>query len=396
MSLLTHISINEIKSRQENLLQCMDKQKIDAVLLFGHIRIFYFSGFHHLPTERPVVFVFTSKEDLTLLVPNLEEENIPERTPHIQQIRVYREYPGQKHPMYCLKEILGEKNLLDKRIGVDALGWGGGWGYRGPSLNEIGIQNEIINIKDEIDGMRAIKSEEELQLMRLSSYHGNVIHGLLIPNIDIGLSELEICLSTDLDMARYETSAMGENWEPMGGRGTSISITSGWKTSRNHRSPGARRIRNGDVILTGTAPEIGGYMSELERTIIVGKPSDAQKVYFDLATQAQQIAFDAIRPGRRCSDVEFEVNKFLEEKRIYDLTRTHIGHGIGTEGHEIPFLDLGDNTIIKPGMCLTVEPCLFIPGFAGFRHSDTVAVTSDGIEYITNYTRDLDELTVLR
>ena len=297
--------------------------------------------------------------------------------------------------MEHLKDILAENDLLNKRVGVDSAGWGGGWGYRGPSISDVAPQIELVNIKDDIDDMRAIKSEQELELMRLSAYLGNVIHGLLLQNIDVGLSELEICLAADLDMARFEVSAMGELWEPMGNRGVSISITSGWKTARNHRNPGARKIQFGDVILSGTAPEVGGYMSELERTILVGKPTDKHKKYFDLATKAQQIAFDAIRPGRKCSDVERDVNYFLEEKGIYELTRTHIGHGIGTEGHELPFLDLGDDTTIQPGMCLTVEPCLFLPGFAGFRHSDTVAVTSDGIEFITNFTRDLDQLTVM-
>jgi Xaa-Pro dipeptidase len=94
--------------------------------------------------------------------------------------------------------------------------------------------------------------------------------------------------------------------------------------------------------------------------------------------------------------VEHEGNKLFEENWGYNLTQTHIGHGIGTKGHELPFRDLGDETIIKSGSCRTIETCLFIPGFAGFRYSDTVAVTSDGMEYNTNNTRDLDKLTFLR
>ena len=88
------------------------------------------------------------------------------------------------------------------------------------------------------------------------------------------------------------------------------------------------------------------------------------------------------------------MNAFLEEHDLYPLTRTHIGHGIGIEGHEAPFLDLGDDTLIEPGMVLTVEPCLFLPGEAGFRHSDTVLVTEEGCEMLTYYPRDIDSLTV--
>jgi len=108
----------------------------------------------------------------------------------------------------------------------------------------------------------------------------------------------------------------------------------------------------------------------------------------------QQAAFAALRPGRTCSDVEAEVQSEIGKLGFSHLTRHHTGHGMGLEGHESPFLDLGDSTVIAPGMVFSVEPGLYVPGVAGFRHSDTALVTEDGIELATYYPRDLGSLIV--
>lgn len=395
MSMKTQISLKEYQQRIEKIRQYMVDHKLDGLCLFGAMRIFYFSGFHHLATERPVALVLPRHEDMALMVPYLEEENIPIRTPHIKEIKVYREYPGLKHPMRYLAELLQEKGLADKRLGIDSAGWGGGWGYRGPLLMEVVPYATLVNIQQVIDDMRMVKSEEELNLIRLSAHFGNVAHGLLQDYVAVGVSELEIALHTQADATAYMIKALGPEWEPWGRiPGTSVSFTSGPKTAFNHRRTGARKIQVGDVILTDVSAEVGGYVSELERMLIVGSPTDKHKKYFDLEVQAQEVAFSAIRPGARCCDVEKAVNAFLEKHGLYELTRTHIGHGIGLEGHEAPFFDLGDETILRPGMVMTVEPCLFLPSFAGFRHSDTVVVTEEGMEKITYYPRDLESLTI--
>lgn len=153
-------------------------------------------------------------------------------------------------------------------------------------------------------------------------------------------------------------------------------------------------LQAGDVLVTGAAAEVGGYLSELERTMILGSPTDEQARYFDLMVAVQDLAFDAIRPGRTCADVDRAVRAFYEENGIQATWRHHTGHGIGYGMHESPFFDIGDETPIQPGMVLTVEPGIYVPGFAGFRHSDTVLVTDVGIELLTPYPRDLENLTL--
>jgi Xaa-Pro aminopeptidase len=108
----------------------------------------------------------------------------------------------------------------------------------------------------------------------------------------------------------------------------------------------------------------------------------------------QEAGFRAIRPGRTCGDVETDVQSEIARLGFSHLTRHHTGHGIGLEGHERPFLDLGDQTVLEPGMVFSIEPGLYVPGLAGFRHSDTAIVTEDGVELATFYPRDLASLIV--
>jgi len=153
-------------------------------------------------------------------------------------------------------------------------------------------------------------------------------------------------------------------------------------------------IRRGQVLVTGAGAKILGYSAELERTMIVGKPTEEQEKYFNLMLEARKVAFENIKPGVRCSDVDRAVRKYFKDRGLQDLWRHHTGHGIGIDYHEAPFLDIGDNTILEPGMTLTVEPGIYVKGLGGFRHSDTIVVTEDGYELLTKYPEQLEDLTI--
>jgi len=148
------------------------------------------------------------------------------------------------------------------------------------------------------------------------------------------------------------------------------------------------------VLVTGATADVGGYWAELERTMIVGRPTEEQRRYFELMLAAQELAFSQIKPGRRCRDVDRAVRAFFAKEGIQGYWLHHTGHALGIRMHESPFFDIGDDTVIEPGMVFSVEPGIYIPGFAGFRHSDTVVVTEDGIELLTHYPRDLADLTI--
>ncbi len=153
-------------------------------------------------------------------------------------------------------------------------------------------------------------------------------------------------------------------------------------------------FQKGDVLVTGAASSVWGYNSELERTMFVGEPDDQQKFFFDHILALQTLAIEAIRPGRTCDEVDHEVRAYYERHDLMRYWKHHVGHTLGLRYHEGPFLDLGDPTEIKPGMVFTVEPGLYAAGVGGFRHSDTVVVTENGIESLTFYPRDLESLII--
>ena len=155
-----------------------------------------------------------------------------------------------------------------------------------------------------------------------------------------------------------------------------------------------RPMKEGDVLVTGGGADVGGYSCELERTMILGEPTPKQRRYFEIMLKAQEEAFKAFKPCAKCSSVDEAATKAFVKAGFSKLMRHHTGHGLGLEGHEPPWLDIGSDTVLKPGMVLSCEPGIYEPGFGGFRHSDTVLITEDGAEIVTYYPRDLDSLTI--
>ena len=114
--------------------------------------------------------------------------------------------------------------------------------------------------------------------------------------------------------------------------------------------------------------------------MIIGPVSDEQKRMFDHMLALQDTALKAIQPGKPCLEVDKAVRAYYVKHDLMDYWKHHVGHAIGIRYHEAPFLDIGDDTVIQPGMVFTVEPGLYSSSMGGFRHSDTVLVTEDGIE----------------
>jgi Xaa-Pro aminopeptidase len=281
---------------------------------------------------------------------------------------------------------------------VDSDGYSGGYGYVGPSLSDLLDKAEVVNAKEIIEKFMWVKSEEEIDLIRESCRWGNLAHQLLQDYTKAGVIETEISerASFEASMAMIKTLGPKYQLTKFATRPAEANFRGqiGIQSAIPHAITTNARINEGDVVITGAFSEVGGYISELERTMIVGEPSDEQKKYFQLMYEVQEVAFNAIKPDEPCSEVDKKVRKFYQDNKIEKLWRHHTGHALGIRMHESPFFDIGDDAIMKPGMVFSVEPGIFIPGFAGFRHSDTVLVTENGHEKLTYYPRDLKNLTI--
>jgi Xaa-Pro aminopeptidase len=380
----------EFVARRDALAATLADRGLKGAVLFEPQHVHYYSGFFFIPTERPIAFAIAADGRGGMLVPRLEVEHAQENTA-VHEVAHYDEYPGEHHPIEALRELLDALGIRGS-LGADHDGYPWIFGYRGPSLGE------WTHIANAVEDQMAIKSAAEIELLRESSKWANLAHTLLQRYTRVGMTETEV----ERRASNEATSAMLDAIGPIY-RGQSPyfdGAIAGYRgqIGRNASIPHAHGnnivFQAGDVLVTGASAPVWGYHSELERTMVIGAPSSEQQRLFGHMVALQDIAFETIRAGTPCSAVDDAVRAYYDKHALWDNWRHHVGHAIGLRYHEGPFLDRGDPTEIRPGMVFTVEPGLYEPQLGGFRHSDTVAVTDDGLDFLTFYPRDLESLTL--
>jgi Xaa-Pro aminopeptidase len=335
------------------------------------------------------------KGEKVLFVPRLELEHA-QANAVVDRVDHYIEYPFQPHPMESFKKSMESLGLY-KDFGADQDGYPWVWGYRGPTLSEMtGCKPR--RVAGFIEDQMAVKSPAEIALIKESVKWGHLAHMLLQRYTRVGASETEVSQRASQEATLTMLDTIGPIYRAQSifesGAGAGYRGQIGRNAAIPHTLALNITFRAGDVLVTGAGAPVWGYNSELERTMIVGPASDAQKRLFDHMLALQDAAFNAIEPGAPCANVDRKVRAYFEAHDLMPYWKHHVGHAIGLRFHEGPFLDLGDNTILQPGMVFTVEPGLYVPDLGGFRHSDTVLVTGDGIEILTYYPRDLESLTI--
>ena len=395
--MLTTIAItaDEHRARCAALLEALADDDVSGVVLFDPYYVLYYAGFAFVPTERPIAFVLGADGQRALVVPRLEVEHAESKA-IFDRVEHYLEYPGDPRAEEAISATVQALGLRN-RIGADQDGYPWILGYRGPTLGEL-TGATVVRIADRIEEQMALKSEAEIALIRESVRWGNLAHTLLQRYTRPGVTETEVSARASDEATFAMLDAIGPIYRGQSflDRGASAGYRGqiGRNSAIPHALAGNIVFQPGDVLVTGASAPVWGYLSELERTMVIGEPSPDQVRMFGHMKALQDVAFDAIRPGAPCSDVDRAVRAYFAHHDLFAYWRHHTGHAIGLRYHEGPFLDSGDATEIRPGMVFTVEPGLYSPDLGGFRHSDTVLVTDDGIEILTYYPRDLDSLVI--
>ena len=383
----------EFEERRERLLEHVRRAGFTGYVLFGADYIQYFTGFWFLSNERPVAYAQTVGGDSSIFVPEFEAERTRAEAA-FERIDTYPEYPGLEHPMRIFARVLADIGI-ENAIGADQDGYPGILGYEGPPLSEV-TGASVEPLARVVESMMARKSENELELIRESGRWCAHAHRLLQAYTRPGVTEAEASLRAGQETTLAMLAAHGD----VGGLSSSAGASAGYRGQIGKRSAWAHAVAHaiefhaGDMLVTETSAPMWGYNAELERGMVIGPPTDEQRQLFGHVVAAQEAAFAAIRPGATCADVDGAVMRYFEENALLPYWRQHTGHGIGLRNHEAPFLDLGDHTVLEPGMVFTVEPGLYDSELGGFRHSDTVVVTEHGMQALTDYPRDIDSLTL--
>ena len=393
------ISQKEYEKRIEVLREHMREENFDAYFVTSGVSIFYFSNFYHMVTERPAALLIEPDGKPVFMGPLLEADHLREQTSIIGDCYTYLDYPGVTHPMNRFADWLKELGYEKAKIGTDnPSGAGGTMGYVGDPLNEILDEAEFVKDGQFIWDMRLIKSDEEVALIKESAKWGNLAHQYLQEYTIPGIWDLEVSLMATLDATSAMKRTLGPDYVTIKGtRAASAGFRGqvGWKSAMPHSISINRYIQDGDVLVTGAGADVGGYGSELERTMVVGKPNAKQEKLFNVMVKAQDAAIDALKPGNTCADVDKAANKIFRDAGYWELVRHHTGHGIGIQGHEPPYLDQGNSEKLQPGMVVSIEPGIYELGISGFRHSDTLLVNEEGCEWLTYYPRDIESLTLI-
>jgi Xaa-Pro aminopeptidase len=389
------ISAAEHEERRARLLQTARARGASGVVLFGPSSITYFTGFFFLSNERPIVYAESVDGESAIFVPEFEVERTKAEA-SFERVESYPEYPGLRHPMSILADLLRDLGV-GGTVAADEDGYPGILGYQGPPLSEA-TGASVVTVDDAIEQQMARKSPRELELIRESGRWCAYAHRLLQEYSLPGSTEADVSTRVAREATLAMLAALGDAY---GGQlGSADGVKAGYRGQIGARSAWAHAIAHdivfqaGDLLVSETGAPVWGYNAELERGMVIGAPSDKAKRMFEHVVAAQQAAFDAIRPGVTCADVDGAVMRYFERHDLLPYWRQHTGHAIGLRNHEAPFLDVGDSTVVEPGMVFTIEPGLYEEGVGGLRHSDTVAVTEDGMEKLTDYPSDLESLTI--
>ncbi|MFD1513654.1 M24 family metallopeptidase [Halomarina rubra] len=392
----TRLPETEYGERLATVRERIADSDADAGVWFGATSIEYLTGFAHIQTERPVVLCVTP-ERAELTVPRLEVERV-QGNPRIDAIHHYFDYPGGR-PVEAAASMCREMGA--ESVLADADGAPGTMGYTGPPLSD------FLDVRSQswVPRMRWAKSDAEVALVRESAKWANLGHRYLADLTEPGAHPATVSQQASTDASRAMLDTLGGRYvERVRGSGpVHAGYISAHETALPHGHTPNQRLREGDVLVTGASANVDGYHSELERTMFVGEPTDEQVHYFELMLEAQSIAIEALGPDVPIADVDRAVSDYFEEQGVSALAQHHVGHNIGMDGHEPPYIDRGwtahcesDDTEYDPedarmevGHIYTIEPGIYTED-AGYRHSDTVVVTEDGFEMLTYFPRDLE------
>jgi Xaa-Pro dipeptidase len=388
-----HITDSEYADRRDAVAAGMAAAGLDALCVFYPARIAYLTGFHHIPTERPIVLILGAKGDATLVVPAVEKEHAESAAAN-SKVNVYFEYPGAEHPMERVAAELAEVGAKPRRTGADHDGFIPYWGYRGPLLSDLTGERPV-DAEMLIESLRRVKSAAEIACIQLSCDWAARAHRRMQDAIQVGKTEMECYMPCAADTL-YDMVHEMPGWRPRGNDDTGLTamFVAGRSTAMPHGFVKGHGIQKGDVLVSGAGADIDGYHSELERTMVVGEPTREQEKAFAAMLALQSRAIEVMAPGVTAGEVELATVKLAEELGVEANLRHHAGHSIGLEGHEAPFLDRGDEAVLEAGMVFTVEPGVYMKELGGFRHSDTVVITEGGNRVMTSYPRDLKDLIV--
>ena len=267
-----------------------------------------------------------------------------------------------------------------KQLGIKKLGFEQDhMAYSTWKQHEDAIESELIPVSDLVEGMRLIKSEDEINIIKVAADIADAAFKHIIDYIKPGMAELEV--ANELEFFMRKSGAASSSFD--------IIVASGWRSALPHGVASDKIIETGDFVTMDYGALYNGYISDITRTVAVGEPSEKLREIYDVVLEAQLRAMNGIKPGMTGVEADALARDYITEKGYGEYFGHSLGHGIGLEVHEGPGLSSRSKAELKPGMVVTVEPGIYLPGVGGVRIEDDILITESGNETLMHSTKDL-------
>lgn len=375
----TPITTEERAARQEKARRLMAEQRIDAILLTEGTSLNYFSGIRWWGGERLFAMVLPAKGAAFYVCPAFEEGRAQEQIakgPNSEQadVRIWQE---DDDPYKRVAQGLTDRGISTGTLGMEEtvrFVFSSGIAKAAP-------QATVMSATPVTAGCRMIKSDHEIALMRLAAKVTLIAYQSAYRALKEGMTKPDL---ENLIAAAYDRLGFAGEAD----------VQVAQNTAFPHGSATPQVIREGSIITVDDGCLVEGYTSDITRTFTLGKPTDKMKKVFEIVHQAQSQALKTARPGLPCQAVDAAARKVIVDSGYgpdYKNFTHRVGHGMGMDMHEWPYLVRGNKLALAPDMTFSDEPGVYIRGEFGIRLEDDMHITEDGAELFTPQSPSLED-----
>lgn len=373
------ITLDEWRQRQERARKLMQSNHLDALLLMEGTSLRYFTGIHWWGGERLFAMVLPAKGDAFFVCPAFEEGRAREqiaKSPDGERadVRVWQE---DENPYQRVAQGLKDRNIIAGTLGVEEtvrFVFSEGISLAAPQI-------KLASATPVSAGCRMIKSEQEIALMRLAATVTLKAYEAAYRALKPGMTQQD-----------FENLVEGAHTKLGFSGGADVQV--GEYSAFPHGSVTPQVIKEGTIVLMDGGCSVEGYQSDISRTFVLGKPSDKMKKVFDIVHRAQAEALKTARPGLECQAVDAAARNDIANAGFgpdFKFFTHRLGHGMGMDGHEWPYLVRGNTTLLVPNMTFSDEPGIYIRGEFGIRLEDDMHITENGAELFTQQSSSLED-----
>ena len=372
------ITREERQQRQEHARRLMSENLLGAVVMMEGTSLRYFTGMRWWGGERMFALVLPAKGAAFYVCPAFEEGRAREQlnnAPDGEHADV-RTWQEDESPYQLVAQGLKERGIATGKIGIEEM-------MRFvfvDGLAKAATQAALTSATSVTAGCRMVKSAHEIALMRLASQVTLAVYEAVYKSLREGMTQHDV--GNLIEQAYARTGFPGD-----------ASVMVGEYSASPHGSTTPQVIREGSIIMIDDGCTVEGYQSDITRTFVLGKASDKMKQVFDVVHRAQSAALAAAKPGAECGAVDAAARKVVTDAGYgpdYKYFRHRLGHGLGMDGHEWPYLVRSNTTKLQTNVTTSNEPGIYISGEFGIRLEDDMHVTEEGAELFTPQSPSLE------